>query len=87
MFDMSNEKFIYALFGEEAIKIFSISLELLANEPYVNYKIAKYKDEATFLKDVKAYDAFLIIDKKDFYKFNAYRKLYISSPNTSQPSD
>ncbi len=75
MVNNSENKIIYVLFGKEAIQLFSISIELLLEDMFIKYKVKSFNDTRAFIKENKKWDGYIEINKKDFFKINAYRKL------------
>ena len=60
----------YVLFGNEAIRIYKMSLKLLLTSNHITYKVGAYIDVSKFVKDAQNWDDFIEISEDDFLKLN-----------------
>ncbi|MDH5413609.1 MAG: hypothetical protein OEW87_05675 [Flavobacteriaceae bacterium] len=56
----------YVLFGNEAIRIYNISLRLLLSSAHVEYKVGVYTDVKEFVAEAQKWDGFIEIEKIDY---------------------
>ena len=56
----------YVLFGNEAIRIYNISLRLLLSSAHVDYKVGVYTDVKEFVAEAQKWDGFIEIEKIDY---------------------
>ena len=56
----------YVLFGNEAIRIYNISLRLLLSSAHVEYKVGAYTDVKEFVTEAQKWDGFIEIDQIDY---------------------
>ncbi len=71
----------YVLFGNEAIRIYKMSLKLLLTSNHITYKVGAYKDVSKFVKDAQNWDDFIEISEDDFLKLNIS---YLKSINSDK---
>jgi len=60
----------YVLFGNEAVRIYKMSLKLLVSSAHITYKIGVYSDVSKFVKDAQKWDDFIEISEEDYLKLN-----------------
>jgi len=58
----------YVLFGNEAIKIYKMSLKLLVTSNHINYKVGAYVDVSNFVKEAQNWDDFIEITEDEYLK-------------------
>lgn len=68
----------YVLFGNEAIRIYKMSLKLLLSSNHVRFKVGAYKDVSKFVKEAQKWDDFIEINEEDYIKLN---KTYLRNLN------
>lgn len=56
----------YVLFGNEAIRIYNISLRLLLSSAHVEYQVGVYTDVKEFVAEAQKWDGFIEIEKMDY---------------------
>ena len=56
----------YVLFGNEAIRIYNISLRLLLSSAHVDYKVGVYTNVKEFVAEAQKWDGFIEIEKIDY---------------------
>ena len=71
----------YVLFGNEAIRIYKMSLKLLLTSNHITYKVGAYIDVSKFVKDAQNWDDFIEISEDDFLKLNVS---YLKSINSDK---
>lgn len=75
--DSGNSEITYVLFGNEAVKLYKLSLKTLVNSLDVDFRVGAYVSVKKFVDDSKEWGDFVEISKDDFLLL---RK--ISSKNT-----
>jgi len=60
----------YVLFGNEAIRIYKMSLKLLISSAHITYRVGAYLDISKFVKDAQKWDDFIEISEDDYQKLN-----------------
>jgi hypothetical protein len=71
----------YVLFGNEAIRIYKMSLKLLISSAHITYKVGIYSDVSKFVKDAQKWDDFVEISEDDYLKLN---ESYLKSINNEK---
>jgi len=71
----------YVLFGNEAIRIYKMSLKLLLTSNHITYKVGAYLDVSKFVKDAQNWDDFIEISEDDYLKLN---ESYLKSINSDK---
>jgi len=56
----------YVLFGDDAIKIYKMSLKLLLSSRHVKYKVAAFQEVKPFMAEAANWDNYLEISKDDY---------------------
>ena len=72
----------YVLFGNEAIRIFKMSLKLLVTSNHITYKVGAYVDVSKFVKEAQNWDDFIEISEDDYLKLKIS---YLRSLNSDKP--
>ena len=60
----------YVLFGNEAIRIYKMSLKLLLTSNHITYKVGMYLDVSKFVNEAQNWDDFIEISEDDYKKLN-----------------
>ena len=60
----------YVLFGNEAIRIYKMSLKLLLSSTHVRFKVGAFKDVGKFVKEAQKWDDFIEVNEEDYIKLN-----------------
>ena len=60
----------YVLFGNEAIRIYKMSLKLLLTSNHITYKVGAYLDVSEFVNEAQNWDDFIEISEDDYIKLN-----------------
>ncbi|MCK0132020.1 hypothetical protein MWU59_10975 [Flavobacteriaceae bacterium F08102] len=68
MEDSQLENTSYVLFGDDAIKIYKMSLKLLLSSRHVNYKVGAYQEVKPFMAEAANWDNYIEIPKSDYLK-------------------
>lgn len=71
----------YVLFGNEAIRIYKMSLKLLLTSNHITYKVGAYLDVSKFVNEAQNWDDFIEISEDDYLKLNIS---YLRSLNSNK---
>ena len=71
----------YVLFGNEAIRIYKMSLKLLLTSNHITYKVGAYLDVSEFVNEAQNWDDFIEISEDDYLKLNIS---YLKSLNSDK---
>ncbi len=72
----------YVLFGNEAIRIYKMSLKLLVTSNHITYKVGAYVDVSKFVKEAQNWDDFIEITEDEYLKLKVS---YVKSLNSDKP--
>ncbi len=62
----TTEELSYVLFGDDAIKIYKMSLKLLLSSNHIKYKVNSFDEVKSFMQEAANWDNYIEISKGEY---------------------